>query len=325
MATGVAVMVLATAAAVWYARQPNAVSAPPKQVAELPKAEAGELSLSGRLQATKVVQVLAPVDGVIEELRVKEGEDVAEGQLLARVKNNSLDLNHEQSSQRLEELQSKVNNLESGLIAARLEGQRTKADADVLKTRLDALRKEFDRQGMLMKEGATPRLKFERAKQDYESGLVEFEAKDNLARQAADRVETNTRLLDDAKKALSERSAEWEEAKSDLNSAEIHAPANGVIVKVGKQNGEPVDKRATEVFLIAVDLTAMEAVVELNPQELKLVKPGQGAVLYLVEAGNEPINATVREIKANEAYLDFKSPNPAVRPGLMAQVRIPLK
>ena len=86
-----------------------------------------------------------------------------------------------------------------------------------------------------------------------------------------------------------------------------------------------MDRRVSEVFQIAVDLTAMEAVVELNAEDLKLVKPGQPALIYLVEAGNEPIAATVREIKANEAYVDFKSPNPAVRPGLIAQVRIPLK
>ena len=324
--SGVTVMLLATAAAVWYAR-PSRTDPPPKPVAitELPAVNGSDLSLSGRVQATKLLQVLAPVDGVIEELRVKEGEDVAEGQLMARVKNNSLDLNHEQTGQQMETLQSKVNNLEATLIASRLEAQRTRADADLLKARLEAARKEFDRQAMLMKEGATPRLKFEKSKQDYENALVEFEAKDNLARQAADRVDSNSRLLDDARKALADRSAEWEEAKTDLNSAEIHAPADGVIVKVSKQNGEPVDRRVTEVFQIAVDLTAMEAVVELNAEELKLVKPGQAAKIYLVEAGNEPIAATVREIKANEAYLDFKSPNPAVRPGLIAQVRIPLK
>ena len=322
---GVVVMLVATAAAVWYARPRPEAPAKPAVVAAVPAVTSSELSLSGRVQATKLIQVLAPVDGVIEELRVKEGEDVAEGQLMARVKNNSLDLNHEQTGQQLEALQSKVNNLESTLIASRLEAQRTRADADLLKSRLEAARKEFDRQAMLMKEGATPRLKFEKSKQDYESALVEFEAKDNLARQASDRVDSNTRLLDDAKKALADRSTEWEEAKSDLNSAEIHAPANGVIIRVSKQNGEAVDRRVTEVFQIAVDLTAMEAVVELNAEELKLVKPGQAALIYLVEAGNEPIAATVREIKANEAYLDFRSPNPAVRPGLIAQVRIPLK
>lgn len=324
---GVLAMLAATAAAVWYSRSPAPSDAKqkPAPVAELPAVTAGELSVSGRVQATKMVQVLAPVDGVLEELRVKEGEDVAEGQLMARVKNNSLDLTHEQAGQQVEALQSKVNNLDASLIAGRLEAQRTRADADLLKVRGEAARKELDRQAMLMKEGATPRLKFEKSKQDYESGLVDFEAKDNLARQASDRVESIGRALDAAKKALADQSADWEDAKSGLNSAEIHAPADGVVVKVGKQNGEPVDKRVTEVFQIAVDLTALEAVVSLNPEELKLVKPGQAAVIYLVEAGNEPIAATVREIKANEAYLDFKSPNPAVRPGLMAQVRIPLK
>ena len=187
---GVVVMLAATVAAVWYARPRPEAPAKPMAVAEVPAVNSSELSLSGRVQATKLIQVLAPVDGVIEELRVKEGEDVAEGQLMARVKNNSLDLNQEQTGQQLETLQSKVNNLESTLIASRLEAQRTRADADALKARLDAARKEFDRQAMLMKEGATPRLKFEKSKQDYEGALVEFEAKDNLARQATDRVDS---------------------------------------------------------------------------------------------------------------------------------------
>ena len=289
-----------------------------------PEGNPDEISMSGRLQPQKVVPVPVPVDGVLENLAVKEGEEVAEGQLLARVKNDNLDTEQTQQQQEVERLQSKAVSLEASQIAARLEAQRTKAEAENSRAGLELLRKGFDRQMMLRKEGATPRLAFEKAEREFKNAQVETDARGSQERQAQDNYERLVKQLEETRRTLAEQSAEWERSKNDLNSAEIHAPVTGIMVKVAKQNGDAVAAADKELFLIGVDLTAMEVAVEFTPDEIKRVKPGMPAAITLAENDNEPLAGVLKEIQETTGYIEFASPNPAIVPGLIAQVKIRL-
>jgi multidrug resistance efflux pump len=301
---------------------PATVAAPVPAAATGTAANPNEISLSGRVQPQKVVPVAAPVDGVLENLTVREGEEVAEGQLLARVKNDNLDTEQTQQEQEVSRLQSKVTSLEASIIAARLEAQRTKSEAENSRASLEIMRKGFERQTLLRKEGATPRLAFEKAERELKNAQAESDARGSQERQAQDNFERLTKQLDEARRQLSAQSEEWERSKADLNSAEIHAPATGILAKVNKQNGDAVSAADKELFLIGVDLAALEVVVELTPDELKRVKPGMPAAVSLVENNNEPLPGVLKEIQETSGYIEFASPNPAIVPGLIAQVRI---
>lgn len=332
---GILAILGAGGAAVWYATggdfdggaRAKAEAEAAEAKAKAAKAEEAkpELDLSGRLQAVKLVRVPAPLEGVLENLQVREGEEVTEGQLLATVKSDALNTEQEHAASEVESAQGRLTALEAQVIAARLEAQRTRSDADSSRNTLEAARKNNDRQALLWKEGATARKNFERAESEFKNATVESAAKDNLARQAEERVQTLARLIDETKKTLADRTAAWEATKADLNAAQVHSPVNGVVVRVTKQSGDPVDRTVIDLFQIASDLTLMEAVVQLNPEELKRVKPGQPAEVRVIESGNEAMTGMVRELKENEAFIEFKSGSEAVRPGLIAQVRIYLK
>lgn len=300
------------------AAPPPSAAAPTASTAPV----ADEISLSGRVQPQRVVPVPVPVDGVLENLAVKEGEEVAEGQLLARVKNDNLDTENENQQQEVERLQSKVTGLEASIIAARLEAQRTKGEADNARAALETLRKAYDRQTALRKEGATPRLVFEKAETAFKNAEIEAGARGSVERQAQENYERLTKNLEEARRQLTEQSTEAEKAKGDINAAEIHAPATGILVKVTKQNGDAVSAADKELFLIGVDLAALEVAVELNPEELKRVKPGMRAAITLAENNFEALPGVLREIVESTAYIEFASPNPAIVPGLIAQVKI---
>ena len=296
--------------------------APAPVAATGPAADPNEINLSGRVQPQKVVPVPVPVDGVLENLTAREGEEVGEGQLLGRVKNDNLDTEQEQQQQEVERLQSKVTGLESSIIAARLEAQRTKGEAENSRALVETLRKGFERQAMLRKEGATPRLAFEKAEREFKNASVEADARGSQERQAQDNYDRLVKNLEDSRKALTDQSSEWEKAKTDLNSAEIHAPVAGIMVKSGKQNGDAVSVNDKELFLIGVDLSAMEVTVEFTPEEVKRVKPGMPAVITLSENNNEPLSGVLREIIETTGYVEFASPTKAIVPGLIAQVKI---
>lgn len=325
---GVAAILAVGGWAVWrlWPAPPVATKAPEQKDASAePETNPDEINLSGRVQAQKMVVAGAPVDGTLENLSVREGEEVGEGQLLARVKNDQLDKEQEQQQQEVERLQSKVTNLEAQLAGQRLEEQRTKAEAEESRLAFERARKAFDRQAMLYKEGATARLTYERAQKEFTNSQVEYDARASLARQASERLSALNKSLEDTRKALVEQTTEWEESKNDLNATEIHSPAAGIIIKVNKQNGDAVTSADKEIFHVAVDLTAMEVIVEFAPAEVQRVKPGMKAVITLVEAGSAPIEGVLREIRETTGYIEFSSPSETIVPGLIAQVKILLK
>ena len=65
-----------------YAPHPKPAPAPPVVAAPPP-----EISVTGKIEATKIVSVPVPVDGIIEQLVADIDDDVVPGDVLARIKN----------------------------------------------------------------------------------------------------------------------------------------------------------------------------------------------------------------------------------------------
>jgi HlyD family secretion protein len=58
---------------------------------------------------------------------------------------------------------------------------------------------------------------------------------------------------------------------------------------------------------------------------LKRLQPGQPALVIVADLGGEGIPAAVKSIEGNTVTVAFTSPNPVVKPGMTAQVRIKLR
>jgi multidrug efflux pump subunit AcrA (membrane-fusion protein) len=87
-----------------------------------------EVSLQGRVEAREVVGVQAPSDGTIAEYLVVVGEEVFEGQLIARIASPSLQGKQERAKEIADKAQERVNQLESQMLAARLDASRGQAE-----------------------------------------------------------------------------------------------------------------------------------------------------------------------------------------------------
>lgn len=324
---GVTILAAVAAGAIAVWRQ-HAVNPPPKPV-EAPKAVAqtfsgNEVSLNGRVQAHTVVNVPVPVDGLIESLAVEIGADVFEGQLLARIRNVKLDTALEVATAEVDKTQMRVQNTEAGITAARLEASRAGADAARTRAEFDRAEKAWQRQQMLFREGATPRLTYEKAEREYNTLKEERESKDAVARQTDERVESLNRDLDAFRRTLDDRAKSLEQAKADVASADVHAPADGVVVGRRGAPGDEVNPEMQDLYRIATNLAALEVVVEPTPPQLQRIRPGQVVAIHVAEMPNEAINGTVREINGTQVIIDFTSPTALIRPGVSAQVTIKL-
>lgn len=290
-----------------------------KPVAPMP----AEISLPGKVQATKVVPIPAPVDGIIERFMVDVGEDVFEGEVLAHIRSVKLDTAQETAKQDLDHARSRVNDLGSALVSARLQASKSHAEAVRTKGDLERAEKTYIRQQMLMREGATPRLTFESAEKDYTTLKADAASLEELSNQDEDRVSTLRKELQAAQATLEQKTSDLEEAAAELAAGDVHSPGDGVVIARRGQAGEAVNRAMPELFQIAVDLSALEIAVSPDAETLSRVHSGQTAVIEIAEAPGG-IPGTVREVKQGQVLVSFTSPTPLVRPGLTAQVKIKL-
>ena len=98
-----------------------------------------------------------PLEGVVGAFFADVGQEVFQGQLLARITNQGLETGQQAAQKEAEVAQSKVNALESEIVSARLEASRARADASRARGEYDRLEKIYRRQQMLFNEGATPK------------------------------------------------------------------------------------------------------------------------------------------------------------------------
>jgi multidrug resistance efflux pump len=329
LASGVVILLAIAAGALWVWRQDHAKKAAPREAAaqQTPAALApgAEISLSGKVQATHVVEVPAAIEGAIDVFHVEVGQEVYEGQLLASIKNTTLESSRDLAAQELEQVQTRVINLDSSIISARLEASRAAADASRSRSEFERQQKLFQRQQLLYREGATPRLTYERTQKDFLAAQDEFNAMQGVAAGQDEKVASLTREAETARRILSDKHAELERAKSDLAATEVHAPVDGIVLARRGEPGLEVSREVKDLFQIATDLGSLQVVLSPEPPMLARIEPGEPALVFLAEVANEPLAGIVSAVKDNQVLVDFESPTPAIKPGLTAQVRLKIK
>jgi multidrug efflux pump subunit AcrA (membrane-fusion protein) len=295
----------------------------PKPVQTQQQLQPVDISLPGRIEPKTVVNIPSPTDGIIERFLADVGEDVFEGEVLARIKNSKLDATVEAAQADASHMHAKVADLESSLIAARLEASRSRAEATSAKVAYQVAEKTYLRQKMLMQEGATPRLTYEKAEVEYNKLKSDAASFDQIATAAEDRVTSLTKELDATRTLAQQKTEDLDQAKADVSAGEVHSTVNGIVVARHGQVGEPISSSLEDLFQIATDLTTLEVLVAPDPKLLPRIKTDQDAVILVAEAPG-PIPGKVRDIKGGQVVVEFANPLPAVRPGMTAQVKIRL-
>ena len=304
----------------WRGRQPPV---PPTPVAAtVATVETGELNLQGKIRPQHIVGVAAPVPGLIESFLVEPGADVYIGQVLARIGAQGLASAREVAQADLERAQEMAAQAEAAANAARLELSRADADAERSLSMLGRAEKVFARQQMLHREGATPRLTFEKAQKDYEAAKKDYEIVSATVRTANESVQSLAAELTGAKKIAAGKLRQLEDAKASLAAAEVHSPVDGYVVSRKGEVGQNALDSGSDFFQIATDLYALEAVLDLKPEQLKRVTPGTPALVVVLDLQTAAMQGVVREIKDNQAIVEFNSGLGAIKPGMIASVRL---
>jgi multidrug resistance efflux pump len=322
----VSLVLLAVAAGALSHLRRSAVQATAPPVAAPAPPLVNEASLPGKIEAQQVVSVASASGGSVAEFQADVGQEVTEGALLARISNQALQSADENASAAVEMAQARVEKAGAAITAARLESTRAHADAIRARAAFDRAQRAYQRQKMLHAEGATPRLTYEKSERDYDSAQTESESLEKLARVAEDRVSELVKEQESAKRILEDKLKDAEDAKTNLAAAEVRSPVDGQVVeRKGEVGKELTQQEQAELFRIAVNLSALQVRVNPDPDALQRMKAGDPAMVIVGDLGGEGIPAAVKTVEGSTATVAFTSPNPVVKPGMTAQVRINLK
>ena len=287
--------------------------------------DTSEITITGTIRPQHIMPVTSAVNGNVEAVMANVGDEVYQGQVLARIGAAGLESEREAAAHAVEYAQEQVSKAESAIAAARLEASRATADAQRAQMALDRADKVYSRQKMLHEAGATPRLTFEKAEQDYQAGQQEFAAMDKAARAANDTVQSALDQMAAAKKVLTDKTEQMEQAQGAFEAAEVRAPVDGLIVERKAEAGKSAQEVGGSLFQIATDVTALEVALEPQPPDLKRLHPGQQALVTVPDLQTPGMPGSVKEIKDAVVVVEFASSIPAIRPGMRADVRLKLE
>jgi multidrug resistance efflux pump len=298
--------------------------APPVRAAGAAVLPANQVTLSGAIRPQHVVGVGAQVNGVIEAFSVDVGQDVYQGEVLAHIGSQGLESSREAAASAVDHAQELVNRADAAVAGARLEQSRADAEAQRARFAMDRAEAAFSRQQLLFSQGATPRLVYEKAQGEYDSARTEFAIMDKAARATAERVQSALDEVASAQKILADENRRLEESQAAFEAADVHSPVDGLLVGRNGEVGKSTQEFGDNLFQIATDTYALEVALQPEPPILKRIRPGQPALILVPDLQSAAITGDVREIKGTQVLVEFNSTIPAIRPGMVADVRLRL-
>ncbi len=215
------------------------------------------VAATGKVQPETEVKISPEVAGEIIELPVEDGKEVKKGELLMKIRPDSY-------KALLEQQQAAISTAEA--VSGQQKAAMEKAEQD-LKQAKDLFQKKLISQTEMLGAQTT----YDAAKSMYNSGLHSIEGAKASSSQARDQLSKTT----------------------------IYSPLDGVVTVLNSKLGERVvatnQFAGTEVMRVA-DLTHMQAVVDVNENDVVHVKIGDAAKVSIDAYGERIFTGKVEQI-----------------------------
>lgn len=213
-------------------------------------------SFPGTVEASRRVELAFQVPGLLTELPVKEGQQVAKGDVIAR-------LRQDEFQARLTQLQGQLDRARSALAALRAgerpeERLRRESQVRAANARLANARAELDRAKRLVDTRVIPRAEFEQIETAYRVAQEDHQAAIQLAEKGTIGREEDVMAQEAEVRGLEGRVVE---ANIQLADSTLTAPYDGVIARRFVEQGQNV--RAKEPIVRFQDVDEVEIVVDV--------------------------------------------------------------
>jgi multidrug resistance efflux pump len=297
----------------------------PRAAGAVLPAGGSDLSLPGAVRPQHLTGVGAGLTGNIDAFLVEVGQEVYQGQVLARVGSGGMESAREAAAAAVERAQEQVIRCEGVVASAVLEASRADAAAQRSRIELERVEKLFARQKSLLAAGATPRLTYQKVERDYQAARADFEAVDKAARAAHAQVDDANSQLATAKKLTEDRNRELQDAQGALDATEVQSPVDGLVVGRAGEVGRPAAEAGADLFQVATDLYAMEVPLTAPAAVAGRIRPGQSAMVLILDLQGAGLPGAVKSVDGTQVVVEFESTLPTLRPGMRADVRLKLE
>ncbi len=230
------------------------------------------VSANGKIQPEKDIKISPYISGEVVELRVREGDQVKIGDLLAKIDPEIYVSAYDQSVAAVNT--QKANESNSRARSAQMAAQYENAKLT------------FERQEKLFQQNVISKAEYDQAKSGYEVAKAQLEA-------AREDIRASEFMVKSSEAAL-------KKAREDLTKTAIYAPNDGTVSKLNVEKGERVTgasqfSSGTEIMRIA-NLNEMEALVEVNENDIVRVSLGDTALIEVDAYLNRKFKGIVTEI-----------------------------
>jgi HlyD family secretion protein len=231
----------------------------------------------GTLVPEEIRQVAAPVEGMVERVNAKPGEQVSAGTVLVELSNPTLRQSTVDVSYQIKAAEAELNNLRTRLESDRMSQQAATAQ---VQSEYSQAKIQLDTDEQLAKEGLVPAITLRLARVRVE--------------QLANRLEIERKRLSSAREGIAAQvaaqQARIEQLRAQLRlnqeqfaSLQVRAGTNGVLQQVTVEVGQQITP-GTNIARVA-DPSSLKAVLQIPETQAKDIQLGQTATVDLRGAG----------------------------------------
>jgi HlyD family secretion protein len=256
------------------------------------------VSAIGKIEAETEVKISSQVSGEIIFLGVKEGDTVKANQLVCRIKPDIID--------------AQLKQMEASAEATKMEISIREAEMNKSKNELNRITELFKKDFASQREIDIAKAAYEQAVGAYKSTLARYE----------------------------QSLAALQQTKREQERTSIYTPIGGIVTSLPVELGEKVVgtgmMAGTELMRVS-DLSVMNAVVEVDENDISLVSIGDSAIIEIdaipfkkykgvvIEIGHSAITAqqgTQEQVVNFKVKVRLLDKEPKLRPGMSCSVDI---
>ena len=282
------------------------------------KPHSDEIVLHGNVDIRQVASAFE-ISGRIVSMSVEEGDHVQQGQPLAQLDTQTLQLQLNRSQALINLSQAQLNELQNGtrpqeIARAQAALEAAKAQQQLAQQRLNRLRKAA--QGDL---GSAV------SKIDLDNAVAQFKVARADAKQAQEALALaqegpREELIVQAQARLAQAQAEMALLKHQLEQSTLNAPTDATI---RARLAEPGDMTSPQSAVYTLALTQPKWVRVFIPEtDLSRIKPGQAAQVYSDSAPDTPVKGTVGYISSVAEFTPKAVQTETLRTALVYEVRV---
>jgi multidrug resistance efflux pump len=228
-----------------------------------------KLPITGNIVAKEEVKIFSEISGKLEELKVKEGEQVTKGATIVLLDDDILEVKLTQAQANLEGARANLAKVRAG--ARSQEIKQAQASFEQAQVNFENAKREYERMKDLYKDKAITEQKLDNIEAKYKSAKAGLE----VVRQKLDLIKAGARKEDEevAISKVKQAKAALDLSREHLKNTVVKAPISGVITDIFLSTGEMISPHTPLGNLIQMEEVLLEAYI--STKELREIKEGQ--------------------------------------------------